>query len=77
MSLHDTRVEDLNWLAETGENAIGAAKRLGLTYASLEKWASKHTPETWQALIARNPRDHNARNGGPALVPRARRKVSA
>lgn len=54
-----TRGEDIEWLAETGECASGAAQRLGLTYDALEKWASKHTPAAWQRLLAREPRDHN------------------
>jgi hypothetical protein len=61
---HDARGEDLQWLADTGENAIGAAARLGLSFAALERWARRNMPETWAVLLERNPRDANARSGG-------------
>lgn len=61
---HEARGEDLQWLADTGENAIGAAARLGLTYAALEKWARNRMPDVWAVLIERNPRDANGRTGG-------------
>lgn len=59
-----SRLEDLHWMAATGEHAIGAAHRLGMTYKALEKWARKHAPHAWAVLLARNPRDHNCRTAG-------------
>lgn len=53
------RVEDLRWMAETGENAEGAAARLGLTFKALERYARRHAPDAWTALLSRRPRDHN------------------
>lgn len=55
-----SRLEDLRLMAESRENANGAAARLGLTYKGLEKWCARHgASDLWQALVARNPRDHN------------------
>lgn len=56
------RREDVEWMAWTGEHAYGAAQRLGLKYKTFETWAKEHAPEAWALLLARNPRDHNARN---------------
>lgn len=58
------RAEDIAFMAETGENAVRAAERLGLTLGALEAWATKHTPEHWVTLQARKPRDPNYRTGG-------------
>lgn len=32
------RIEDLAWMAETGESLTGAARRIGLSRESLERW---------------------------------------
>lgn len=58
------RAEDVRWMAATGEHAMGAAQRLGLTYAAFEQWARRNTPDEWAALIARNPRDLHCRSRG-------------
>lgn len=60
----EDRAEDLQWLADTGENARGAAERLGLNYKTLERWAGKHMPDVWHVLISRNPRDLAYRTAG-------------
>lgn len=53
------RLEDVRWMAETGECLDGAARRLGLTRNTLEKWLVRNAPDVLPALIARQPRDHN------------------
>ena len=44
------RIEDLAFMADTGETREGAAMRLGATLESLDKWARKHAAETWAAM---------------------------
>lgn len=59
-----TRLEDLTFMADTGEHATGAARRLGITPEALEKWCARngHT-DLHRTLIARNPHEqHNPRN---------------
>lgn len=53
------RLEDARWMARTGENLEGAARRLGLKPNTLEKWLARHDKAALSALIARMPRDHN------------------
>lgn len=53
------RLEDVRWMAETGENLDGAAQRLGMTVEALEKWCARHDKEALTTLIAARPRDHN------------------
>lgn len=60
----EARIEDLRWLAETGENAHGAAARLGTTFMALEKWAKRECPDAWRALLSRDAHDPNFRTGG-------------
>lgn len=36
------RAEDLRWMAETGESLTGAAKRIGMSRESLERWMREH-----------------------------------
>lgn len=38
----DARVEDLEWMDAHGESLSGAARRLGLTTASLERYLHRH-----------------------------------
>ncbi len=61
-SRNGERAEDLAWMAATGEHAVGAAQRLGISYGALEKWAKNNTPELWTVLLARNPRDPHVRS---------------
>lgn len=56
----DHRREDLRWMAETGESATGAAQRLNLTLAALEKWCRRNEVDLWHQLLANEPTDHNA-----------------
>lgn len=49
--LPETRLEDLTWLADTGETFEGAAARIGLTEMALEKWLRNHAPELTTRLI--------------------------
>lgn len=54
------RLEDVAWMAETGECLAGAAKRLGITERSLERFLKLHDRGLLGALNANNPRDWNA-----------------
>ena len=49
------RIEDLAWMVECGENAEGAARRLGLTRNALERWCGNHAPDLWRRLCSREP----------------------
>ncbi len=49
------RIEDLAFMAETGETREGAAMRLGVTLKSLDKWACRHAPETWAEMPVEPP----------------------
>ena len=66
------RLEDLAWLADTGENAVGAARRLGVSHDALDRWCRRHCFDLWQQLRARDPKplDQMA-----AATVEARRKV--
>lgn len=50
--LHDDRVADLTWLAESGEGAHTAALRIGMRYKSLEEWCRRHNRPLWHKLRA-------------------------
>jgi hypothetical protein len=54
---HRARAEDVRWMADSGECATGAARRLGITFAALEKWARRFAPDDWRQLVAREPSD--------------------
>ncbi len=56
------RLEDLAWMADTGESASGAAERLGMTLSALERWCDRHARDLWRRLSARDPVDHNERS---------------
>lgn len=58
-SAYADRLEDVRWMAATGECLDGAARRLGMTRNALEKWLGRRDPAALSALIARQPRDHN------------------
>lgn len=80
----DARLEDVRWMAETGESFTGAAARLGLKRDALENWLRRHDPETLARLIAREPKDHNRSMDGFSVSEltgkterRRRRKVAA
>lgn len=48
------RVEDLQWMAETGESLTGACTRLRLTREALEKWCRGNgCLEVYHRLAAR------------------------
>jgi hypothetical protein len=55
------RLEDVAWLVETGENLTRAAARLGMNRRSLARFLQRHARHQLQPLLAREPRDHNAR----------------
>ena len=55
---HTARAEDVRFLAASGECATGAAHRLGMTVAALEKWCRvAGLRAEWAALRAREPAD--------------------
>lgn len=58
-ALRKARLEDAAWLVETGENLTGAAARLGMKPAALNKFLVRHAPHLQRQLLARDPRDHN------------------
>ncbi|MGI8682049.1 MAG: hypothetical protein ACR2JO_07955 [Mycobacteriales bacterium] len=39
---HAARIEDLTWMAETGETVAGAAHRLGFSADALNSWCRDH-----------------------------------
>lgn len=54
---HTARLEDLRWMQASGENAAGAAARLGISEKALEKWCRRHGHhQLINTLTARNPR---------------------
>lgn len=53
------RLEDVRWMAETGECLDGAARRLGMTRKALEKWLTRADREALRVLVAHQPKDHN------------------
>jgi hypothetical protein len=62
-AVSQNRLEDLRWMYDTGESGKGAARRLGLEYRHLDKWARRNRIPFWTTMIARNPRDWNAYEG--------------
>ena len=51
----EQRLDDLAWFVATGENAEGAARRLGMSREYLAKWARVNCPNLWATLTARDP----------------------
>jgi hypothetical protein len=70
------RLEDLRWMADTGENASGAAARLGITFNALEVWLRRHDTALWKRLVAREPRDENHRTKQHGVYRTAGREAS-
>lgn len=63
------RLEDLTWMADTGETITGAATRLGLELKTLHKWCARHGHMHLYARLANrepdprhhiNPKEHHA-----------------
>lgn len=52
----DARLEDLEFMASTGENPDGAAARLGLTRSGLERWLAAHDRWDVHAALTANGR---------------------
>lgn len=53
------RLEDLQWMADTGEHLTGAATRLRITPDALWKWCHRHGHlDLWQRLAHRDPDYH-------------------
>lgn len=58
------RLDNLRFLAATGESLEGAAQRLGITVASLDTWCRRHGhTDLYQQLAARGEYGHGARVG--------------
>lgn len=56
LQLRASRLEDLTWMADTGESAVGAAARLGITRDALEKWCHNNDhDELYARLHRRDP----------------------
>ncbi len=73
-ALTAARLEDLQWLVDTGESFSGAAARIGIDERALERWLRKHNAaHLYAALRAREPVPANA-VGAPAA--KRRRKVA-
>lgn len=49
------RIEDVRWMHDNGECAIGAARRLGIEFSVFEKWARRNVPDLWASMRARDP----------------------
>lgn len=55
------RIDDLRWMADTGECLEGAARRLGISERAVSLFLTRHGErELLKTLTRRNPRDHNA-----------------
>ena len=55
---HVAIAEDIAWMAEHGESAIGAARRLGMRADMFERWCRQHRDllgDAWARLRARDP----------------------
>lgn len=68
---HAARAENLRFMADTGENLTGAARRLGISTDGVEKWATKHGMRAeLEVLRRREPgevfRSERARAGAAA-----------
>lgn len=51
------RLEDCEWMVETGENLNGAAARIGISPDGLAKWLTDNgRPDLRATLVDRNPR---------------------
>lgn len=55
---HQARLEDLQWLVETGEHLAGAAMRLGLTVDGLWAWCKRHHHQELYQLLAERSHHH-------------------
>lgn len=55
----EARLEDVRWMAETGECLDGAARRLGLSVNTLERFLWRNDAACLRLLLSRQPRDHN------------------
>lgn len=66
------RLEDLRWMAETGESVLGAAKRLGISRESLTTWCRRNDAmDIYDALRRRNPTAIEGTDWGiPDYLPR-------
>lgn len=50
------RLEDLMWMAETGESASGAARRLDISLDALDKWCRNNDAvNLWHRLRSHEP----------------------
>ena len=64
------RLEDLRWMAETGECLSGAARRLGLPHETLRSFLMRRDRELLRVLTDRDPRDPNSTGALSAAVRR-------
>lgn len=69
--LNTARLEDLTFLADTGETLHRAAQRLGTTTDALEKWCRAHDQQHLYTALLANTRTpgHGARHGHLTHTP--------
>lgn len=51
----EARLEDVRWMASTGEGLTGAAERLGISRAALETWLRKYDRTLLVTLTGQDP----------------------
>jgi hypothetical protein len=68
----EARAEDLAWMADTGETVTGAAKRLGISVETLEKWCARHGQ---MAVYRRLASHEDVPTWRPSSYDRRRRRV--
>jgi hypothetical protein len=50
------REEDVRWMHQHGESAVGAARRLGISSSGFHQWCRRQgLLPLWQAMADRNP----------------------
>lgn len=64
---NQARLEDLEFMVDTGETLTGAAARLGITLSALHKWCTRHDHlHLYHRLAARDPEHHNRKENHAA-----------
>lgn len=63
----DARLEDLRWMADTGEGLSGASARIGAKVKTVEAFLRRHDPDCLARLIAHEPKDHNRLRDGVSI----------
>lgn len=76
---HAARLEDLRWMAETGECMAGAAKRLGVSESAVDNFLRRHCddPELAALLMRRNPGSPTSNRGDVRPRKRTAKRIAA